>query len=332
MKVMVTGGAGYIGSHCVLALLKKNHDVVIVDNLSTGHKETVDTLKRYGNVDFYESDLRKPEEIQKPFDENKDVAAVMHFAAYSQVGESVKDPQKYYMNNVYGSLNLLNQMIKHGVDKIVFSSTAATYGNPVTDTIDETHPQNPINPYGQTKLTIEKIMDDYRKPYDIRSARLRYFNVAGADSKGRVGEWHEPETHLIPNILKAAVKGDSFPLFGTDYNTPDGTCIRDYINVEDLADAHVLALDYLDKGGETDFFNLGTKTGNSVKEVLNVCEEVTGREIKPDIRERRAGDPDRLVANNEKAKKILGWKPQRNLKYSVQTAYDWERTRDNITV
>lgn len=329
MKVMVTGGAGYIGSHCVLALLKKNHDVIIVDNLSTGHKETVDTLKKYGNVDFYESDLRKPEEIQKPFDDNKDVGAVMHFAAYSQVGESVKDPQKYYMNNVYGSLNLLNQMIKHGVDKIVFSSTAATYGNPITDTIDETHPQNPINPYGHTKLTIEKIMDNYREPYGIRSARLRYFNVAGADSQGRVGEWHDPETHLIPNVLKAAVKEESFPLFGTDYDTPDGTCIRDYINVEDLADAHVLALDYLDKGGETDFFNLGTKTGNSVKEVVDVCEEVTGKKIKPDIRERRAGDPSKLVANNEKAKKVLGWQPKRDLKYSVQTAYNWEKSRTN---
>ncbi|MBQ7450709.1 UDP-glucose 4-epimerase GalE, partial [bacterium] len=257
--------------------------------------------------------------------------AVIHFAAYSQVGESVRDPQKYYMNNVYGSLNLLNQMIKHNVDKIVFSSTAATYGNPITETIDENHPQNPINPYGKTKLTIERMMDDYREPYGIRSARLRYFNVAGADSQGRVGEWHEPETHIIPKALKAAISGNPFPLYGDDYKTPDGTCIRDYINVEDLANAHLLALDYLDKGGETDFFNLGTNTGNSVKEVIDECEDVTGRKINIEMNGRRAGDPDRLVANNAKAKRVLNWNPQRDLRYSIETAYNWEKNRGKVT-
>ena len=325
-KILVTGGAGYIGSHCVIALLEQDFEVVIFDNLSTGHIETIDTLKKYGNLEFIKGDLQNITEIESVF-ENNEINSVIHFAAFSQVGESVKNPEKYYKNNVCGTINLLSAMIKHDVKKIVFSSTAATYGEPVYIPIDEKHPQNPINPYGQTKLMIEKIMDDYDRAYGLKSVRLRYFNVAGADSKCRIGEWHEPETHLIPNVLKASFGSDKrFKMFGTDYDTKDGTCVRDYINVEDLVQAHLLALDYLKNGGQTDFFNLGTKDGNSVKEVFSVCEEVTQKEIAVDICSRRDGDPASLVADNTKAKEVLGWNPQKTLKYSVEKAYNWEKT------
>lgn len=325
-KILVTGGAGYIGSHCVLALLENGYEVVIFDNLSTGHIETVEKLKKYGHVDFVKGDLQNLSDIKSLFNLYK-TDAVIHFAAFSQVGESVKNPQKYYMNNVCGTLNLLSAMLEAGVKKIVFSSTAATYGEPEYIPIDEKHPQNPINPYGQTKLMIEKIMDDYDKAYGLKSVRLRYFNVAGADSQGRVGEWHEPETHLIPNILKSTFSGgQTFKMFGTDYDTKDGTCVRDYINVEDLAQAHLLALDYLNKGGETNYFNLGTNDGNTVKEVFSACEKVTGQNIPVDICPRREGDPASLVADNTKAKSVLGWKAQNSLEYSIEKAYSWEKT------
>ncbi|MBR1680400.1 UDP-glucose 4-epimerase GalE, partial [bacterium] len=252
--------------------------------------------------------------------------AVIHFAAFSQVGESVSNPSKYYRNNVVGTLNLLETMKDFNVNKIVFSSTAATYGEPVRIPIDEKHPQKPINPYGQTKSAIEKIMDDYDRAYNLKSVRLRYFNVAGADSKTRIGEWHDPETHLIPNILKSTFgNNQTFKMFGTDYNTKDGTCVRDYINVEDLAQAHILALEYLKQGGETDFFNLGTKEGNTVKEVFSLCEQITGQKIPVKIMNRREGDPAELVANNLKAWNILKWKPEKTLKYSIKTAYEWEK-------
>lgn len=323
--ILVTGGAGYIGSHCVLALLKRGYDVVIFDNLSTGHLETVKTLKKYGNVDFYKGDLLNLQEIEQVFI-NTNIGAVIHFAAFSQVGESVKNPQKYYINNICGTINLLKAMLENNVNKIVFSSTAATYGEPKYTPIDEKHPQNPINPYGQTKLIIEKIMDDYDRAYGLRSVRLRYFNVAGADSENRVGEWHEPETHLIPNILKSTFSGGkTFEMYGIDYDTKDGTCVRDYINVEDLAQAHVLALDYLDKDGKTNFFNLGTNDGNSVKEVFNLCEEITNKKIDVKVCPRRDGDPATLVANNSKAKEVLNWQPKKDLKQSIQTAYLWEQ-------
>lgn len=325
-KILVTGGAGYIGSHCVLALLENGYEVVIFDNLSTGHIETVEKLKKYGHVDFVKGDLQNLSDIKSLFNLYK-TDAVIHFAAFSQVGESVKNPQKYYMNNVCGTLNLLSAMLEAGVKKIVFSSTAATYGEPEYIPIDEKHPQNPINPYGQTKLMIEKIMDDYDKAYGLKSVRLRYFNVAGADSQGRVGEWHEPETHLIPNILKSTFSGgQTFKMFGTDYDTKDGTCVRDYINVEDLAQAHLLALDYLNKGGETNYFNLGTNDGNTVKEVFSACEKVTEKNIPVDICPRREGDPASLVADNTKAKSVLGWKAQNSLEYSIEKAYVWEKT------
>ena len=323
--ILVTGGAGYIGSHCVLALLRKNYDVLIFDNLSTGHIETVEKLKRYGNVEFLQGDLKNKTDIEKAF--VKPIEAVIHFAAFSQVGESVTNPEKYYYNNVYGTLNLLSTMRENNVNKIVFSSTAATYGEPVYTPIDEKHPQEPINPYGQSKLMIEKIMDDYDKAYGLKSVRLRYFNVAGADSDNRVGEWHEPETHLIPNILKSTFGGDRvFEMYGEDYDTKDGTCVRDYINVEDLADAHILALEYLNNGGKTDFFNLGTKEGNTVKEVFKTCEDIVKKEIPLAVKPRRAGDPASLVAENKKAKTVLNWNPQKTLEYSIETAYTWEKT------
>ena len=326
--ILVTGGAGYIGSHNVVALIEAGYDVVIFDNLELGHFETVETLKNIQTkgkvVDFIKGDLQNFDDINSVFKTHK-IDAVIHFAAYSQVGESVKNPQKYYFNNVYGTLNLLRAMLENNVKRIVFSSTAATYGEPVYVPIDEKHPQNPINTYGKTKLMIESILDDYDKAYGLKSVRLRYFNVAGADSLNRVGEWHEPETHLIPNVLKSTFGGGKkFQMFGTDYDTQDGTCVRDYINVEDLAKAHILALRYLEKGGETNYFNLGTTEGNSVKEVFNTCEEVTEKEIPVDVMPRREGDPATLIAQNTKAKEILGWHPAESLKDSIKTAYAWE--------
>ncbi len=321
--ILVTGGAGYIGSHLVMALLEKGEDVIVFDSLELGHAETIETLKKYGNLKFVKGNLKNLDEIRGAFLVNK-IDSVVHFAAYSQVAESVKNPQKYYYNNVYGTLNLLNAMLEFGVKKIVFSSTAATYGEPVYTPIDEKHPQQPINPYGNSKLMVERILDDYDKAYGLKSVRLRYFNVAGADSKARIGEWHEPETHLIPNVLKA--KEDKvFKMFGTDYDTKDGTCVRDYINVEDLAQAHIKALEYLNDGGETNFFNLGTTEGNSVKEVFTACEEVKGTTIPLEICPRRGGDPATLVADNKKAKEILGWIPQHDLKDCIKSAYEWEK-------
>ena len=322
--ILVTGGAGYIGSHCVLPLLKQGFNVAVFDNLSTGHIETVEELKKNGCVKFFKGDLLEYEKINSVFKQEK-IDAVIHFAAVALVAESVRDPQKYYINNVSGTLNLLKAMLENDVKKIVFSSTAATYGEPNYTPIDEMHIQNPINPYGQSKLMIEKIMDDYDKAYGLRSVRLRYFNVAGADSEGRVGEWHNIETHLIPNILKSTFSGGkTFEMYGTDYNTKDGTCVRDYVNVEDLASAHLLALNYLDNGGKTNFFNLGTNDGNSVKEVFSACEEVTGKKIDVKICDKRPGDPATLVADNTKAKEVLKWNPNKDLKTSIQTAYKWE--------
>ena len=331
MNVLVTGGAGYIGSHCVIALLDAGHDVVVFDNFSTGHKETAERLseiqskgKLLGTV---EGDLLSMSDLEGLFNSYR-IDAVIHFAAFSQVAESMRDPGKYYRNNVCGTLNLLDSMRGHCVDMIVFSSTAATYGEPEYTPIDEGHPQVPINPYGQTKLVIERIMDDYDKAYGLRSVRLRYFNVAGADSQCRVGEWHDPETHLIPNILKSTTDpGKSFSMFGTDYPTRDGTCIRDYVNVEDLADAHIKALEYLEKGGRTDFFNLGTNSGSSVREVFDSCEKVLGTSIPLSVEGRRPGDPAILVADNKKAKEVLGWEPKRDLVKSIETAYEWEKKR-----
>ena len=329
-KLLVTGGAGYIGSHTVLSLIEAGYEVVIFDNLELGHIETVNTLKNIkgsGNVaDFIKGDLKNIEDIEQIFKKHNDISAVVHFAAYSQVAESVKDPQKYYYNNVFGTMNLLKVMLQEGINKIVFSSTAATYGEPEYIPIDENHPQRPINTYGKTKLMIENIMDDYDKAYGLKSVRLRYFNVAGADSLSRIGEWHNPETHLIPNILKSTFSTDKrFKLFGTDYDTKDGTCVRDYINVEDLAVAHVIAVKYLLEGGCTNFFNLGTNEGNTVREIFSSCERITGKNIPIDIEDRREGDPAVLVADNNKAKNVLNWFPCSDINKSIEDAYKWEQ-------
>ena len=329
--ILVTGGAGYIGSHCVLRLLRDGKDVVIFDSLELGHKEIVDRLSSVvapGKVvGFVKGDLKDPADIRFVFD-NYDIDAVVHFAAYSQVAESMQNPQKYYRNNVYGTLNLLDAMLSANVKRIVFSSTAATYGEPEYVPIDENHPQRPINPYGNSKLMIERIMDDYDRAYGLRSVRLRYFNVVGADGSGLIGEWHDPETHLVPNILKSKIgQGKEFSMFGTDYPTRDGTCVRDYIDVTDLIDAHILALDYLEKGGRTDYFNLGTNDGSTVREVFSVCEEVVGSSIPLKECPRRPGDPATLIADNGKAKRVLGWEPKHTLRDSVTSAWDWERSR-----
>ena len=324
--ILVTGGAGYIGSHMALKLLENNEKVVVFDNFSTGHIETIETLMKEGkdNFEFFEGDLLNLNDLNALF-KGRNIEAVIHFAAFSLVEESTKNPAKYYKNNVTGSINLLDAMHKYNVNKIVFSSTAATYGEPEEIPIKETSPQNPVNPYGTSKLTVEKIMDDYDRAYGIKSVRLRYFNVAGADSKCRIGENHNPETHLIPNILKSTFNNKkTFKIFGDNYNTKDGTCVRDYINVEDLINAHLLALKYLLAGGKTDFFNLGTNEGNSVKEIFDLCTQVTNKEIPFEIAQKRAGDPAVLIADNKKAKEILGWNPEKTLYDSIKSAYMWE--------
>ena len=324
-KILVTGGAGYIGSHTVINLLNDGKEIVIFDNLENGHIETVNALKQIGNVEFVKGDLRNLEDIERAF-ENYKIKAVVHFAAFALVGESVENPSKYYRNNVFGTLNLLDTMVKYECKKIVFSSTCATYGNPNYVPVDENHPQNPVSPYGTSKLMVEQIMKDFDSAYGLKSIKLRYFNVAGCDNQTRVGEWHEPETHLVPNILKSTFSGgQSFKIFGDDYNTPDGTCIRDYVNVEDLAEAHRLALIYLDKENKSNVFNIGTEKGDSVKNIFDVCEKVIGQKIDVEVVERRAGDAEALYANSKKAQSVLGWKPKRSIEDSVLSAYKWEK-------
>jgi len=334
MNILVTGGTGYIGSHCVIALMEKGYDVLVLDSFIVGRQEIADALKGVKAsgklLGIVKADLEDQAGLKEVFDSH-DVDAVVHFAAFSQVGESMKDPKKYYRNNVVGTLNLLDAMLNANVKRIVFSSTAATYGEPEYVPIDEEHPQNPINPYGSSKMMIERIMDDYSDAYDLRSVRLRYFNVAGADRKCRVGEWHDPETHLIPNILKSTFDGgEPFKLYGNDYDTRDGTCVRDYVNVEDLAEAHILALEHLSKGGKTDYFNIGTNEGSTVLEVFKECENVTGKKIPLTVMPRRSGDPATLTADNSKAKKVLGWEPTRDLRHSIETAYAWEKKLRSI--
>lgn len=321
--ILITGGAGYIGSHTVLNLIEKtDYKIIIFDNLENGHIETINTLLEINSdrIIFEKGDLRNIEDIENVFNKYS-IDGVIHFAAFALVEESVKNPSKYYRNNIYGTLNLLDTMIKHNVKRIVFSSTCATYGDIVEQTpIDEKHPQNPINPYGYSKLAVERIMDDYDKAYKLKSIRLRYFNVAGADEKGRIGEWHEPETHLIPNILKSN-DNKVFTIFGDDYDTRDGTCIRDYVNVLDLAEAHRLSYEYLIKENKTDVFNIGTGEGYSVKEVFEACERVLNKKIPVEIKGRRAGDPAVLYADIGKVKNVLGWKPERSLEDSIKSGY-----------
>ena len=316
--ILVMGGAGYIGSHTVKHMLNKGYEVVVADNLIYGHKEAVDERAK-----FVHADLLDTLSLHNLF-ENHQIEAVIHFAAFAYVGESVTEPEKYYYNNVMGTVNLLHAMLAHNVKKIVFSSTCATYGEPQYTPIDEQHTQNPINPYGRTKLMIEQIFDDYERAYGLQYIALRYFNAAGCAADGTIGESHTPETHLIPLVLKAILgERNNIKIFGTDYDTPDGTCIRDYIHVEDLALAHRLAVEKL--GTYSGCINLGTGIGTSVKEIINAAEEVSSRKCPTEIAPRRAGDPARLFANNTKAKEILGWEPQyTNIKDIIQTAWNWE--------
>lgn len=320
--ILVAGGAGYIGSHTVKYLLKNNYNVVVVDNLVYGHAEAVLT------PNFEHIDLSDKEALDKVFKKYKP-DAVIHFAAYTYVGESVKEPKKYYHNNVINTINLLDTMLENGVKNIVFSSTCATYGNPQYMPMDEKHPQFPINPYGKTKLMVEKIMQDYHSAYGLKYVALRYFNAAGGDAEGQLGESHDPETHLIPLVLKA-IKGEisQITVFGTDYETPDGTCIRDYIHVEDLADAHMLAVEKLLSGGESYCINLGTGIGNSVKEIIDVSQIVTRKKVPVVYGERREGDPAILYAANSTAKEVLGWSPKyTDIEEIIKTAWIWEQNK-----
>jgi len=319
LKVLITGGAGYIGSHIVKVLGEKKYEILVIDNLSKGHKEAV----IYG--DLVVIDLKNKTALEDIFKRFKP-DAVMHFAASIEVGESVKKPLKYYQNNTANTLNLLETMLEYGVNKFIFSSTAAVYGTPVKVPIPEDHPINPINPYGQSKSFIEKVLQDLDRSSGLKYISLRYFNAAGADPEGRIGESHDPETHLIPLILKTA-KGEreSIKIFGTDYPTPDGTCIRDYIHVDDLADAHLLALEYLLNGGESEVFNCGYGHGYSVREVINTAKKVTDIDFKVEEADRRPGDPPVLVADSTKLKQKLNWIPQfDDLEYIIQTAWNWE--------
>lgn len=324
MSVLVCGGAGYIGSHTVSELLDRGEDVVVADNLQKGHKKAVLGGK------LMIGDLRDSDFLDKVFSENT-IDSVIQFAADSLVGESVEDPLKYYNNNVVSTLSLLSKMKQYGVDKIVFSSTAATYGEPQNIPIMETDPTIPTNPYGQTKLAVEKALKWCYEAYDIKYTALRYFNAAGAHISGKIGEDHNPETHLIPIILQAALgQRDSITIFGDDYNTEDGTCVRDYIHVTDLADAHILALDKIRADGKSNIYNLGNGNGFSVKEVVDITRKVTGVDIKAELGERRPGDPAILVASSEKAKKELNWKPKYNdLGTIIETAWKWHKENPN---
>jgi UDP-glucose 4-epimerase len=323
--VLVTGGAGYIGSHAVLALKRSGYEVIILDNLVYGHRDIAENVLK---TELIVGDTNDRALLDQLF-ASRQIDAVMHFAAYAYVGESVSHPDKYYRNNVIGTLTLLEAMNAAGINKFVFSSTCATYGVPDTVPIPEDHPQNPINPYGASKLMVERILTDFDHAYDFRSVRFRYFNAAGADPSGTLGEDHAPETHLIPLTLYAALgKREAISIYGTDYPTPDGTCIRDYIHVSDLATAHVLGLEYLLNGGQTDKFNLGNGNGFSVKEVIETAREVTGREIKAVECDRRPGDPPSLVGSGEKAKQILGWNPEYpDLKDIITHAWQWHLKR-----
>ncbi len=318
--ILVMGGAGYIGSHTVKHLLDNGYSCVVADNLIYGHREAVDP-----RAEFLKADLLDKESLRTIF-QRFEIDAVIHFAAFAYVGESVLDPQKYYINNVVGTVNLLEIMREFCVNKIVFSSTCATYGEPHYTPIDEGHPQNPINPYGKTKLMIESILADYHKAYDLRYIALRYFNAAGASADGLIGESHTPETHLIPLVLQAIKNGTEVKVFGMDYDTPDGTCIRDYIHVEDLAKAHRLAVERVDQ--YCGYLNLGTGEGTSVKEIIDAAERVSGEKCKIVYAGRREGDPARLFADNTKAKDILGWNPQyMAIEDILQTAWSWELNR-----
>ncbi|KPF41898.1 UDP-glucose 4-epimerase GalE [Rhizobium sp. AAP43] len=323
-KILVVGGAGYIGSHTCLLLAERGYQPVVYDNLSNGHAEFV----KWGP--FEQGDIRDRARLAEVFATHQP-DAVLHFAALIEVGQSVKDPVAFYDNNVIGALTLLSVAMEAGVEAFVFSSTCATYGLPETVPMDESHPQAPINPYGRTKYIIEQALKDFGTYKNLRSVMLRYFNAAGADFEGRIGEWHTPETHAIPLAIEAALgRREGFKVFGTDYDTRDGTCVRDYIHVLDLADAHVRAVDYLLGGGETVEINLGTGHGTTVKELLGAISEVSGRPFPVEYGRRREGDSTSLVANNAKAREVLGWEPRFGLSDIIRSAWDWHARSNHI--
>ena len=323
--ILVCGGAGYIGSHAVRQLIDKNENVVVVDNLETGHEDAI-----HPQAKFYKVDIRNEEELDKVFSENK-IDEVIHFAANSLVGESMTNPLKYYNNNVHGTEVLLKVMIKHNVKKIVFSSTAATYGEPKNIPILESDLTNPTNAYGETKLAMEKMMKWADISHGVKYISLRYFNVAGAHESGEIGEDHNPETHLIPLILQVPLgKREYISIFGDDYDTHDGTCIRDYIHVTDLVDAHILAVHKLREGSSSNIYNLGSGNGFTVKEMINAAREVTGHPIPAKVCERRAGDPAKLVADSKKARTELGWNPKfENVEAMISSAWNWHQNHPN---
>ncbi|MDY3974085.1 MAG: UDP-glucose 4-epimerase GalE [Veillonella caviae] len=324
MKILVTGGAGYIGSHTVRALCKAGHTPIVVDNLSRGHVESLPA-----GVEFIEMDIADPSLAQVMQD--KGVEGIMHFAAHSQVGESMVNPSIYYENNVVGSYRLIESARKANVKYFVFSSTAAVYGEPKEVPILESSELNPTNVYGRTKLMIEQMLKDYSSIYGLRYVALRYFNAAGADESGEIGEDHTPETHLIPLILEAALgKREAITIFGTDYDTEDGTCVRDYIHVNDLASAHILSMEYLRDGGESNVFNLGSGSGFSVQSIVDTTKAVTGIDFKVLYGERRAGDPGTLIASSQKAQQVLGWKPVHSeVKQVIGDAWNWHQKHPN---
>lgn len=316
--ILVTGGAGYIGSHTVKLLIERRKEVLVLDNLSRGFKEAIHPKAAFENADLL--DYNSLENVLNKYD----IEAVVHFAAFAYVGESVDNPQLYYNNNVVGSFNLIRAVSGKGIKKFVFSSTCSTYGNPVQVPISESETTKPINPYAKTKLMIENILEDFYTAYGLNYAALRYFNAAGCSDDGDIGESHNPETHLIPLVLQSMTdKNKQLKIFGNDYDTPDGTCIRDYIHVNDLADAHIRALDYLNDYDKPIVINLGTGEGNSVKDIINTSEKVTGMKANYAMNPRRPGDPAILVADNKKAKELLGWTPKYNLDKIIETAWKW---------
>lgn len=322
--ILVAGGAGYIGSHMVALLVKRGYEVVVADNLRTGHWQAVKGARK-----MYVGDLRDGAFLHQIFTENK-IDGVINFAAFSLVGESVTNPLKYYGNNVEGAVSLLSAMQAHGVDKIVFSSTAAAYGEPEKQPIEEGDRTEPTNPYGATKLAIENMLKWCDCAYNIRYVALRYFNAAGSDTEAGIGEDHNPESHLIPLVMKTALgQRDHIGIFGEDYPTPDGTCVRDYIHVKDLAEAHLLALEYLERGGSSDVFNLGNCAGYSVREIIETARRITGKEIKAVVEPRRGGDPSVLIASNKKAAEVLGWKPVLGLDQIISDAWAWHSGHPN---
>ena len=325
--ILVTGGSGYIGSHCVKALLDSGRRVLIVDDLSTGYQRLT-VSDDFAAVNILNKDALK-RVLQK-----HEITAVMHFAASAYVGESVQDPEKYYTNNVLGTLSLLSLMRELNINQMIFSSSCAVYGNPQRLPITEEHPLHPVNPYGFTKRAVEAMLHDFSQAYGLRYVSLRYFNAAGADPGGRLGECHNPETHLIPLVLQtASERMHEVTVFGTDYDTPDGTCIRDYVHIADIAKAHALALQYLESNEQSNVFNVGSEHGYSVKQIIDLCGQITGKKIRVAYGDRRPGDPPMLVASAEKIKKILGWVPDYpTLEAIIETAWRWEQSEAGIAV